>query len=84
MKVLVVYEMVPEETKFYIVEADAVDLEWMKATHGYFVNQADIPPAIAKALDKMSAFLETVESLSAELPITLNGVDLLIHTGFLL
>lgn len=44
MKTLVIYELVPEETKFYILDGDRSDL------NGHFINGADVPSELAEEL----------------------------------
>lgn len=85
MKILLVYELVPETTKFYTLEVSDADWEWMKTTHGHCLN-CEMPDDIADACIKLSEYLEPLKPMELEGPITLlgKGFDYMLHTGFLL
>lgn len=85
MKVLIIYEHVPEKTTFYSVEVDAQDWAWMKLTHGNFVNN-DMPEEAEDACNKLSDWLTGKKPMDAPEPILMRGegYDYVLHTGFLM
>jgi len=85
MKVLVVYENVPESTDFYSMEVNDGELKKLRLCHGYYIN-GEMPPASEKACNWLSTFLEGKENikLAGGVPVNIQDHDLLIHTGFLM
>lgn len=94
MKILMVYEMVPETAYTYVLDGvSPEDWEWMKLTHGRYVN-GHMSDVETEACDRLSTYLEgkqrtliadgteTVDSS----PVMLRGenFDYFIHTGFIL
>ena len=77
MKTLIVYELVPEETKFFIVEGDRSDL------NGCFVNSKraeEFSPAIREEVGRGDQWGAAVET-----PITSSGeIQRIVHCGFFL
>ena len=47
MKVLLIWEDIPEVTKAYVIEAGTKVAELAKASHGYFINGEDNEAVIA-------------------------------------
>jgi hypothetical protein len=97
MKILIVYENIPESTDIYSVEVTTEEWEWMKLTHGYYVN-FKMPDENEAACEKLSEFLRELEQAAGvaegrdkifsteenETPKPINalGYDYIIHTGF--
>jgi hypothetical protein len=87
MKILIVYENIPESTYIYSVEVSDEDWKWMKLTHGRYIN-FDMSDECQAACEKLSEFLEGREKLfSTEdnkipKPISALKYDYIIHTGF--
>lgn len=83
MKVLLVWEEVPEFTKFYLLEGDLADLA-MRA-HNHFVNTDTDPD---DAADRLSQAMgeQKIKPLESENPIALAGlhVDHVVLAGFVL
>jgi len=80
MRVMIVFEVIPESTSIYLLDLDGKDLKKVKKAHGVYVNisQNDKP---AIWLDK---FLDDKNSLKKEKgePFDITDVKLLIHSGF--
>ena len=83
MKILIVYEEVPETTKFYTVEVTDSEWEWMRLTHGYYVN-AKAPKKNEAACLKLMNWLEDETPLTFDTPIGVAGIEYVLHTGFIL
>lgn len=88
MKILIVYENIPESTDIYSIDnLSDEDWQWMKLTHGYYIN-FDMPDENQAACEKLSEFLEgrgklfSTEDNKAPQPINALGYDYIIHTGF--
>ena len=44
MKILIVYENIPESTDIYSIDnLSDEDWQWMKLTHGYYINKHHPP-----------------------------------------
>jgi hypothetical protein len=87
MKILIVYEEIPERTKTYTVDVTAHEWGWLKQTHGYYLNQADLPARVQTALEKLSVWLEDKPSSDvANEPIDVHdqGFAKVVVTGILL
>jgi hypothetical protein len=86
MKVLIVYELVPEETHVYIVDVEDVDtLETIKRCHSKYLNaHADVEDQ--ESLEWLSEWLreDSQVEIADDQPIPISDCELLIHTGFLL
>lgn len=82
MRVLVVYEYVPEDTRLYILDLDGDDLAMARKAHGVYVNVSK-NDAAALRLDK---FLEDKQPLKikAGQPFEMDGIELMIHSGFMI
>lgn len=79
MKVLVIYELIPEETKFYLVDAEGDDLERMKAAHGVYANYDEDDDAAVWLND----WLEGKEALTLAQGEPLRAdFDLVVYSGF--
>lgn len=61
MKVLVIYQNIPESTNIHIIDADGDDLEILKACHNCYVNAGDMTEEQEKATDKLNFFLSKPE-----------------------
>lgn len=77
MKVLVIYELVPEEIKAYVVEGE--DAELAINCHRKYLNSDDIPE-----LEELSLVLEGKEELDSSSPLSAEGYDSVVFTGFIL
>ncbi len=97
-KVLIVYELVPDSTEFYVGDADEGALAKLKLCHGKFVNQTNLSEKEEAALTWLDTELKNktesnfgdvapdqqFHKFISDRPIDLEGLDLLIHTGFIL
>jgi hypothetical protein len=82
MKVLVIYELVPEETKVYLLDVEGKDLAKVKKAHGVYANNVgNDKPAVW-----LSEFLEGKPELKVEKgkPFDATEVELVVHSGFIL
>lgn len=82
MKVLVVFEYIPEDTKVYLLDLDGKDLEMVKKAHGVYVNVSKNDKAAAR----LDEFLQDKEPLKikAGKPFEIEGIELVVHAGFML
>jgi len=84
MKVLVIYELIPEDTNIYVVDVTDVDeLEMLKRAHG---NYGNIVGQDDEATDWISEWIGQHEKLDLTPgePIPIQDCELLIHSGFML
>lgn len=90
MKILIVYEEIPESTKVYSEDVTAEEWAWMKLTHGNYVNADADSEEAEEACTKLSDWLvdkkPASDSGEQSEPILLRGVgyDYVIVTGFIL
>lgn len=79
MKTLIVYSLIPEETKFFLVEGDRRDL------NGLFVNSTDdIPEELEEEIAQGNRWGGEL-LIPAALDLQIDGPQLLIvHCGFVL
>lgn len=85
MKILIIYEEVPENTKFYsLFDVDQEDWEWMRLCHGKFVNAVN-SKADNLLLGQLDVMLEGMVTFpyTKESPIP-GDYDYIIHTGVIL
>lgn len=85
MKILIVYEEIPEDTKLYSVEVTPEEWKWMQLTQDKFIN-ASMPKKNEQACNKLSEFLTDKPILSMDNPILIRGenYDYVLVTGFIL
>lgn len=88
MKVLIIYENIPESTDIYALEVSLKEWAWMQKCHGCYVNY-DMTDGQAKACNKLSKYLESKQDcmvFGGEAPkggpLPIAGFDFVIHTGF--
>jgi hypothetical protein len=81
MKVLVIFELIPEATNVYLLNVKGEDLKKIKKAHGVYVNVSEKD---ASAI-WLSAYLEDKPKLKFEIgkPFDVN-IDLVVHSGFML
>lgn len=82
MKVLIVYENVPESTDIYLVDIEEADWQWMKLTHGNFIN-ASMSDEEEAACQKLNEFLENKEKYTVKEPVVAEGIAYVLLTGFI-
>ena len=81
MSVLLIWEEVPEDTKFYRLDGELA--EAAIAAHGCYVNMFNGDPN--GAADKLSEMLGSMEPMDKEAgPISGEGIDKIVMSGFLL
>ena len=86
LKILIVYENIPDSTYIYSVEVSDEDWEWMKLTHRCYIN-FDMSDECQTACERLSEFLEGRKNLFSSndenpKPISASKYDYIIHTGF--
>ena len=87
MRFLIVYELVPEETKFYALEnyganGDEEIRKNLELANGHFVNEYDVSEEVDKALEYVSNLLEKATPFTPGTGVV--DFDGIYHTGFLL
>jgi hypothetical protein len=85
MKILIIYEEIPDDTKFYCLDVTDEEWQWIRLTHSYFVNIA-MPAENQKACDKLSDFLSDRKDNTFSSPIDVRtlGCMYIVHTGFVM
>lgn len=88
MKVLIIYENIPETTDLYLEEVTDKEWKWLQKTHGCYLNY-DMPKANEKACTRLSEWLMTKTKIEIKVGAPLDDVmlgnkkiDAVIHTGF--
>ncbi len=87
MKILLVYEEVPEDTHVYVLEnVSEIDWAWMKLTHHQYINARMPSREVAVACDKLKEYIEGLEAVEADSPILIRSqnFDYFLHSGFIL
>ena len=95
MKILIVYQEIPEFTKLYACEVTEEEWAWMQLAQGNFVNSTLLTdPAAQKSCLKLNEWLQSQTPIWAETdigaayskPIALRdqNFDFMLVTGFLL
>lgn len=80
MKVLVIYELIPEETKAYLLDVEGKDLAKVKKAHGVYANSSEKDDAALW----LSDFLVGKDELKIKTgkPFDATEVELVVHSGF--
>ena len=87
MKILILWELVPEDTEAYIVNVTDTDtLEKLKRCHGQYINGNDMDEGLS---DWLSKWMQTIKSEKITLspgsdPVSIADCELMILTGFIL
>lgn len=87
MKVLIVWELIPEETQAFVVDVtDADDLEKLKRCHGYYVNGTDMDEELSNWISEWMLTVkdEKIDLIPDNGPVSIGDCELMIHTGFFL
>lgn len=77
MKTLIIYELVPEETKFFVVKGDRAELD------GLFVNSIGAEK-FSKSLREEVATADWGAPLKTPLLVAEHGITRIVHCGFIL
>ncbi len=84
--ILVIYEMVPEDTRVYDINVSEEDLERLRRCHGALGGTKQTSPEVEKDLDWCNDFVgqfEPVMTADGECPPHAGGsYDAIILTGF--
>lgn len=86
MKVLIIYENIPESTDLYLEEVSDKEWKWLQLTHGCYINYG-MPKANQKACNKLNEWLmkKTKIEIKVGKPLELEvimPIAYIIHTGF--
>lgn len=82
MRILLIWEEIPETVKIYTFLADATMLEWLTLCHHHYIHTENTEK-VDKALEKLNRFLETIEPIDDAKPFQ-TTVCLVILSGFVL
>ena len=66
MKVLVIYNNIPESTNVHVIDAEGEDLEILKTCHNCYVNAGYMTDEQEKATDRLNFFLSNPEYIDDE------------------
>lgn len=72
-KVLIIYEIIPETTEFFLVDADDTEVSELKICHGHYINVVD-NENIEKALCRLSLRISKPDHVDAE-SLALSGLE---------
>lgn len=86
MKIVIVYEEIPNETKIYVEEVGAKEWGRIQLTHGQYLNATTDNLDVLDACVWLSAWLESKTPVNRQEPLILRGggFDYLVVTGSLL
>ena len=87
LKVMIVYENIPESTLIYVLDVSREDWEWIQRTHLLYVNGSAMTKEQTEDCMKLYDFLQGKESYSSNVAydvIESPNVDKVIQTGFVL
>lgn len=84
MKILIIYENIPESTDLYVLEVTDEEWKWISLTHGHFINYGEIPEAAANACDKLTNWLVGRGKFQSNGPVNVDafGISYVVLTGF--
>lgn len=86
-KVLIIYELIPEDTEIYYLGVHDIDLAWMRLCHGVYMNTSGTTKDAEAACDRLSVYLQGLGgplSLEKGKPFDVDGPVTVIHTGIML
>jgi hypothetical protein len=85
MRVLIVYENVPESFDMYVLDVKEDDWLWLQKTHGNYIN-TDMPKDAEKACQKLIKLLEKRKPLDKKEPVDIKDLRVthVIVTGFVM
>ena len=81
MKILLIWEEVPESTSLYLIDASPKESWMIKKCHGQFSNTVG---ADEKALKQLSVFLVGRTPIDKEAPFVVDGPVTIVLSGFML
>ena len=86
MKILVIWEVIPEEVKYYVNECVGVaEWAWLRFCHGHFLGE-EVSQDVQVALDRLNEALETPAwfEIAGDRPFYGPDWTYIVHTGVLL
>lgn len=86
MKVLIIYQDIPEDTFIFYEDVSDEDWAWMRLTHGCFVNATGQPKDSDEACLRLVAWLEDKARIKpvAQSPVIMIEPCRVLVTGFIL
>ena len=83
--VLVIYELIPEDTKIYLLQVDKKTHDRVVACAGKYTNTSGLSKRDDDNLNWLSEYLEKHgESEETAKPLLISGDYTVVHTGFVL
>ena len=82
-KVFIIWEEVPESTKFYLADLEGAALKRTLRAQGQFVNSTEESAAADYVSDKILPKLVALDG-SAAFDVQALGIEHIVHCGFLL
>jgi hypothetical protein len=89
MKILIVYDNIPENTDLYLVDVLPEEWDWIRKCEGNYVNGSRNEPEVNALCGRLNDWLVNQEKILTQQsgePYSLTGVsvDYVLRTGFLL
>jgi hypothetical protein len=82
MKIAIVYEMIPEETRLYVLDVSVEDWKWIKLCAGQYVNTVTCKGKKLEACMRLEKFLVDFKPVDITAPIDAAVIVQIVVTGF--
>lgn len=85
MRILIVYENVPDSTDLFVVDVTEAEWAWMRKTHLQYLN-GTMPKSAEKACNQLSEWLTSKKPLKSKKPVLARDleIDFVLLTGFVM
>lgn len=82
-RVLIIWEEIPEETKFYKLDLEGKDLKKVLKAHGQIINTVDLE---GEEVNFLADMLEKAKPCSGDtaFDVAKEEIDYVVHAGFML
>lgn len=86
MKILLVWENIPEETRVYVLDVSEEELPKIASCHGRYGGQVGNTQEYDDAISALSDRLRSMKQwlILPGIPLGLGDVDYFVHTGWLM
>jgi hypothetical protein len=84
INLIIVYELIPEKTSFYMFSCTKEEYENIKLAHGNFINLTDCTGMARIHCERVDRLIEDMKELDMTEPLMIEGAYTIIHTGFYL
>lgn len=86
MRILIVYENVPDSTDLFVVDVTEEEWAWMRKTHLQYLNTTDMPKSAEKACNQLSEWLTSKKPLKSKKPVLARDLEIVfvLLTGFMM